>query len=404
MLRERLESLEGRAQIAEVKKQRNRPTGWEPGVVWNGEAGTITTDALFETPNEWAEILSARGLDPELYEVVGDSIKWCSYDGWKRDEKNEKAYSAICYSFRADIRRRTNKRVDLEGLYKEVRKAKPVKKVKTGDGTLVVALSDWQLANGDFGGLEATIEAIAALPDLVVDRVKSLRGMGHEIGTICIAGLGDICENVCGFYSAQQFRTELDMREQTKMARRAVRDIVMAAAPQAESIKVLTVPSNHGEKRQNGKAITRVGDNLDVEIFEQVAEILSANPDAYGHIQWRIPNDEIAIAVELSGHIVGFTHGHQAKGGAESVKTMGNWWAKQAYGRAYSGIADANILVHGHFHHLTVCEQEGRLLLGCPSLTQVGEYWADQTGQKTAPGTLSFLLEPGSWSNLQVLK
>lgn len=403
MLRERLESLEGRAQIAETKKQRNRPSGWEPGVVWDGEKGSITTDALFETPNEWEEILSARGLDPELYEVVGDSIKWCSYDGWKRDAQGEDAYSAICYSFRADIRRRTNKRVDLEGLYKEVRKAKPAKKVKTGNQTLLVALSDMQVGNGDYGGVEATVQALAELPDKIVQRLTDLRRTGNSIGTVCLAGLGDLIENTCGFYAAQPFRTELDLREQTKLVRRSIRDIVMAVAPHAESVKVVCVPGNHGEKRQDGKSITRVGDNLDVEVFEQVAEIISANPDAYGHVQWRIPSDEIAVAVELSGQLVAFTHGHQAKGGSESVRTMNGWWSKQSFGRAYPNVADASILVHGHFHHLTISEQAGRLLVGAPSLTRVGEYWADSTGEQTAAGTLTFAIAPDGWGDLKVL-
>jgi predicted phosphodiesterase len=404
MLRERLESLEGRAQIPETKTVRNRPTGWEPGVVWNGETGTITTDALHETPNEWSEILEARGLDPEMYEVVGDTIKWCSYDGWKRGAQGEDAVSAICYSFRADIRRRSSKRIDLEGLYKDVRKVKPPKKAKKdGDNTLLVGLADWQTGNGDFGGIEATVEAIAALPEKIVQRLTDLRKAGQPIGTVCIAGLGDLIENCQGFYAAQQFRTEIDTREQTKMVRRALRDIIMKVAPEVPSVKVVCVPSNHGEKRVNGKSITRVGDNLDVEIFEQVAEILSANPDAYGHVQWRIPNDEIAVAVELSGQLVAFTHGHQARGGSESVKTMNNWWSKQAFGRAYPGVADATILVHGHFHHLAMSEQAGRLLVGTPSLTKVSEYWADATGETTAAGTLSFVIAPDGWGDLKVI-
>src|SRR5690606_8546374 len=122
------------------------------------------------------------------------------------------------------------------------------------------------------------------------------------------------------------------------------------------------VPSNHGENRDDGKAFTRVGDNIDVEIMEQVAEILSVNPEAYGHVAFRIPNDEIATAVTLAGHRVAFTHGHVAQSRGGAINTLWGWWQEQAMGRAYPTVADAEYLFAGHHHHLNIKEQEGRAL------------------------------------------
>jgi hypothetical protein len=68
-----------------TKEKLSYPSGWEPGVIWDGSKGVVTTSTLTEIPTDWSDILRERGLDPEAYEVVGDTIKWTSYDGWKRD-------------------------------------------------------------------------------------------------------------------------------------------------------------------------------------------------------------------------------------------------------------------------------------------------------------------------------
>jgi hypothetical protein len=104
-LAKRLAALEGE-QVPEAKREKTLPSGWEPGVVWEGTHGTITTGAVDETPTEWDDLLRARGLDPEIYEVVGDTLRWCSWDGWKRDAQGEQAVSTIQYSFKAEIRKK----------------------------------------------------------------------------------------------------------------------------------------------------------------------------------------------------------------------------------------------------------------------------------------------------------
>jgi UDP-2,3-diacylglucosamine pyrophosphatase LpxH len=72
-------------------------------------------------------------------------------------------------------------------------------------------------------------------------------------------------------------------------------------------------------------------------------------------------------------------------------------------GRAYPGVADSNILLAGHYHHLNVKEQEGRAVIVCPSLTQVSEYWSDSAGTKTRAGTLTFVTAPDGWGEMTLL-
>lgn len=405
-LKSRLAAVENKAAHEDDVKDKKYPAGWEPGVVWDGTKGTITTDTVYEIPTDWSDLLISRGLDPEIYEIVGDTIRWCSYDGWKRDNPGDSAYSAICYSYKAEIRlRRRNADIVPEELYREVRKAKKgSKKPPSGESTFVVALSDWQAGNRDGGGVARQVEKIAELPFSIPQRISDLRRAGVDIGHIVIAGLGDLMEGTCGHYPAQQFRIELDRREQLKLVRRAIRDIVMAVAPLSEKVTVTAVGGNHGENRGlAGKAFTTTGDNDDVAIFEQVAEILAANPEAYGHVGFRLPIDHLSVSLNLSGKIVAFTHGHLSKAGPNAAQAVWNWWKDQSHGRAHAGVADADILITGHYHHLNVKEQEGRAVFVCPSLTQVGEYFQDAYGVKTREGTLSLVISPEGWGDLHLI-
>jgi len=403
-LSDRLAAIEGQ-QVADGRKEKVYPAGWQPGVVWDGANGEITTGPLDSAPSEWDDILLSRGLNPNEFEVVGDTLKWCSYDGWKKDHPDDPAYSAILYSFKAQIRRKFKSgNLIPEDVYQAVRKARPPKKeAPTGEHTFVVALSDWQVGNCDGGGIEAQAQAISDLVDTIPERIKQLRKTGVDIGEVVILGLGDLVEGTCGHYPAQQFRVQLDRRDQTKLVRRGVRDILMSVAPHAQKITVAAVPGNHGENRQNGKSITSVHDNDDVAVFEQVAEILSVNPDAYGHIGFRLSRDEVALSLNLNGIILGLTHGHVTRPSGGALNGVWNWWKDQSMGRGYPGIADADILITGHYHHLNIKEQEGRTLLICPSLTNVGDYFTDSKGVKTRPGTLTLTTHPNGWGNLHLL-
>ena len=732
-------------QDLEATKKRATPPGWAPGVIWDGKKGEITTDALDGPPTDWGPLLAARGLDPEKYEVVGESIRWCSWDGWKRDFTPDggkgAAYSAICYSFKAEIRLKSHVGPDAEELLKEVRKAKPRKlKRAMGEATRGVPLCAGQISNPAGGGSESQIQAIGALPEKILDRASDLRKIGYPIGHIVVAGMGDLIENCSGFYSYQTFAVELDRREQTRVARRGITEIFKAVAPRFEKVTGVAVGGNHGEcldkntevlvrdkwvqvseyngidpiavydpvtreaffespsawsqfdwngpmlhfrgrhvdhlvtpshrllwgdrertakdvinhkvhpfrhsaplrmlrhrndeyividewrdsigriksdelkipimdaanffgwyvsegncdaserrgricisqnqelhpehhseivesmkgaglspiprwdqvrashmglstflkenfgrtskekripewflefdeevlqtfldaylkgdghrysqwgfsvktasdqlvddlhilglrlglrvqsaerelhpvagtsyvgsarnvyistrqtsklhhpvqeihyegrvycptvstgfficrrngkvvitgnSRQNGKKLTGTNDNDDVAVFEQVAEILAANPDAYGNIQFKLPGGRLALSLDLHGLIVGFTHGHVARGSGDAVKMMWEWWKGQAHGKHFPGVADADLLVTGHFHHLCVKEQNHRTLIIGPSLTRVSDYFGDSTGYSTVPGTLSFVVTSEGWDELKVLK
>ena len=404
-LSKRLASVENQAELEDAIKKRKAPQGWEPGVIWEGTKGTITTSTVYEPPTDWAGLLRERGLDPDLYEIVGDTIRWTSFDGWKRDNPGDEAYSTICYSYKAEIRLKSPDRPNLDEIYQSIKKSKKSsKEAPSGDTTFVIALSDWQTGNRDGGGVQKQVEEIAQLPEKLAKRVRDLRKCGTQIDHIVIAGLGDLVEGTCGHYPAQQFRIEVDRREQMKIVRRGIRDIIVALAPLAQKLTVTAVGGNHGENRGlNGKAFTTTGDNDDVAIFEQLAEAFQMNQEAFPNISWRIPLERLTTSLEVNGKILAFTHGHLSKAGNNAAQAVWNWWKDQAHGRAHPGVADADILVVGHYHHFNAKEQEGRALFVCPSIVPVGEYFQDAYGVKTRAGTLTFCVNNDGWTEMAIV-
>lgn len=92
-------------------------------------------------------------------------------------------------------------------------------------------------------------------------------------------------------------------------------------------------------------------------------------------------------------HILGVAHGHQAR----RPDMMATWWRQQAFGS--QPVADANILVHGHFHHLRItelgCTSRGtsRFLVMAPTMDNGSNWFRLVAGEEAVPGLATFFLE-----------
>ena len=97
-------------------------------------------------------------------------------------------------------------------------------------------------------------------------------------------------------------------------------------------------------------------------------------------------------------HILGIVHGHQVRR-AEGIR---DWWAKQMLGS--QPVAAANILVHGHFHHLRLQEAGGvsrgdrvasRYIIGASTLDNGSNWFRNSQGEEATPGLVCFDLHQG---------
>lgn len=384
------------------------PEGWEPGVTYDTAKGQGTITGQVDNPNpgeaDWDHLLKAWGFDPTRYhvdETYGVNVRtWEAFAKAPDGSIETKQLWYVKATIKAGAALRAE---DLEPLMAEIRKHKP-RKTPTFDGqprTLVVCLADFQTGKDEGGGTEALVARVLRLVDDVATRITVLRRMGRPITRLVILGLGDLHEGCDGHYAMQSFLVELDRRQQTTVVRRLILKCIEAWAPLVERVTVACVPGNHGENRKNGKAFTSFGDNDDVAVFEQVADVLAANPDAYGHVSFVIPRNELSVTLDVHGVRLGLIHGHQATSGSGPQKKVENWWKGQALGQTLIG--DVDVLVSGHYHHLQVVSFGPRTWFQCPALDGGSKWWTDQSGLHSSPGVLTFTVTADGWSDLAVL-
>jgi predicted phosphodiesterase len=363
---------------------KQRTADWSPGVVWQGNEGTITTNAMpaGESP-DWSSVLRVWGLDPEKFSVVEPVLfnVWGNPDGVLNRQWKGKVVQKIS----------VNEERDISELIKDVIKQKKTVLPKVyGEGVFVVVLADWQIAKPDGDGLKGTVGRILECIDSVEKRVKDLRRLNRPIGRLIVLWTGDSVEGCVGHYAQQTFGVELDRRDQVKVARRLLRDALMRWSKLFDDVSVVAVAGNHGENRNNGgKSYTSLNDNDDLAIVEQVAEIFQANPEAYGHVRFAIPKDKLSLTIEAAGWILGITHGHAARVAGSGVEgKLKRWLEGQSLGK--QAIGDCDVLVSGHYHHFRIADWGGCMWLQAPALDGGSDWWEQMTGNNADVGVLTF--------------
>lgn len=381
-----------------IAKDIKPPAALKPGVDWDGIEVEITSEPL-ESPNpDWDSILNTWGYDPTIYEMV-EPVKVSQWEVLTAEGDVRRLYS-----YKAGVRTRATVRDDTYiDLVREIRKyRKPKKEAPGGEQAMVVCIGDTQLGKGDGDGTQGTVNRILKAIDGVEERISELRKIGRNLGLLVVAGMGDMIEGCDGQYNSQTFTVELNRREQVRVCRRLIRDAIMRWAKYFPEVWVVAVPGNHGENRKNGRLYTDRGDNDDVAIFESIADIFSANQEAFGHVKFYIPENETSIVMDICGLPVGFTHGHIPSGSGSPQQKLRKWWGDQTFGNR--PIGDAKILFSGHYHHLSVVEYgNDKIHIQCPSMEDISEWWADLKGEVSRPGVVTCVIDSNGYQDLQII-
>lgn len=370
------------------------PAGWQPGVAWDGDSGTLTTSPMDAPPRDWAELLAVWDMDPAEYEVI-EPVQYRAWDAGVGEGNVQRLYY-----YRANIRRRRPQHgSSVEELLAAIGKRKPkAPPAATGDGmSYAVLAGDLQLGKPDGDGTEGTIERFLSKTDLAVARLKELRRIGRRVDTITLAWLGDCIEGLVsqGGTLAQAGRLDLSLTDQVRVYRRLMLHQIQVFAPLAERIVVPVVPGNHDEAERQGKAVRRYDDSWAVEGAVAVADALKLAP-GYDHVSFVFPGrDELTITLDVSGTPVGFVHGHQF--GRDPIK----WWANQAHGM--QPIGSATLLLAAHLHHLRVEQGGVKSFIQIPALDGGSTWWRHRTGQDAPAGMVALLIGAGGWGDLAVL-
>jgi predicted phosphodiesterase len=215
------------------------------------------------------------------------------------------------------------------------------------------------------------------IAQLVKDDLTALKKSGKPATSIFVPITGDLNEGISGWYEMQTFSVSLDRREQNKLVRRLLTEILIALSSLGLPVHVATVPGNHGENRQNGKAYTTLGDNDDVAVVEQIADAFTLSGN-FDHVTFSFPaKNRLSLTVDVLGWVVGLTHGHVARATGTPAAKILAWFKSMAASR--DPIGDSDLLFTGHYHHL-IAQQ----LIGDTWLIQGGalcdaSHWFQQT-------------------------
>jgi hypothetical protein len=335
----------------EIRKPRKaHPKGFEPGITIRADGGYVVTDPLESEPTNWDEILDQLlppGVDRSKYYI--DTRQPVELRAWDGNVGGGEIKRLYYFKARIILRVAELEGIDLEDIIAAAKKAKRSEPKELGtERAYFVQITDLQAGQADGQGVEGMVAKALELSEIVKNDLAFLKKSGRPADQIFIPITGDLVEGVSGWYEMQTFSVTLDRREQVKLVRRLLTEVLLQIASHGLPVHVAVVPGNHGENRQNGKAYTTLGDNDDVAVVEQIAEAFAlANIE---NVTFSFPSKErLSLTVEILGWVAGLTHGHIARTSGTPYQKILAWFKNMAVAR--DPIGDADILFSGHYHH-----------------------------------------------------
>ena len=286
----------------------------------------------------------------------------------------------MSYNFR---HRPKSSSLNLPALYAAAkRKPRAAVNRETLDRTTIVVLADVQA--GKVGSRGGTPELLDRLTDKR-SRLETQLKAG-KAAALVLAEAGDLFE---GFESGgnPMFTNDLSLAEQMDLASTEVYEFVTLMARYGH-VDIIAVPSNHTAWRNGKQQLGRPGDDLGLLCHRQVEKVAKA---AGIGATWHFPPmyDE-AVTLDVRGTVLGMVHGNQFSPGAAP-----NWWGKQTHGGQPIGAAD--VLVTGHYHHLSVIPTgrnpytgRSKWWLQAPTVDNGSDWYRNKAGDDSDPGLLIF--------------
>lgn len=357
-----------------------------------GKFEDIRTD---EPISDWAPIFKRFNLDPELFEVAGDTVRMSTWQQSKRLENGDRDVTNL-YSYRASFRRKTTNAVteaDIADAQKRARAWNLPRRIPgSGLGEPVAAilnLSDMQLGKSEGGGIDATLDRVYdGLENF--QREVSRQRMTRNINELVIVNNGDPFEGIAGNYTSQTHTVQAGLRGQMNL----VLDVWAAYSrelfPQFDKGQFVSVLCNHTEfGRQGGsaKSITSDSDNGGAFLAETLQRVLHATP-GFDHVSFTIPHDEMNVYTTAANVPLGFNHGHKIPGNDATGFTK--WLDGQARGSQLAH--DVRVWFTAHRHNFQAWDLGSAFGISCPSCDGGSKWLRDSTGKFSRSGIISALV------------
>lgn len=369
------------------------PKGWEPGVKFDSnDVRFVTTDILpaLEGELDFSQAIKDMGVEiPVGYRVRIAEMK---YDpaAWTRDDESQTlAVTKPVWRYRFVIEPDTSApTVDGIAILNGLRRKTTSQNRCSGTNAFVANINDTQAGKDAGGGTEALIERFDRFLTLTEDRIAQERK--HLSEFILLLG-GDLIEG-CSIYPNQQWQIDLDMRGQIRTMTGMLLHSLDRLATKFDRVRVVAVPGNHGENRQNGKRNNR-HDNFD-QLVAEAAATAAERDSKLEHVAFNIAYDQPALTTDIQGHIYALTHGSvygKGNGGDPASKAY-NWYKNMA--AAHHPVGDATVLVGNHYHHELIRNFGTLLFVQNPAMDGGSPEFADFSGQDAAPGMATWMVTP----------
>lgn len=262
------------------------------------------------------------------------------------------------------------------------------------DGTLVVALADFQTGKTDVHGgtvnLYKRVRSVYAQMEAELPRYR----------TIIAADLGDIIENFMNVGSQRQ-SNDLNLTDQLEAAISLIWEGLRVLHSKCDNLIYVAVPSNHCEVRtgvgNKNRASSVLSDDYGIHVQRQIRRMAEMRPDVYGNMSFVCPSDyDAACTVKPSADdksVLFFEHGHVG-GGASQAKMRRHVKDMQAGRIAYAHLA--NIFVHGHYHTPEMyLVGDKTWVVGVSSIDSGSSWFTNATGESAPSAVTSFVAKDG---------
>jgi hypothetical protein len=322
------------------------PTKYQKRAEYDTETGKGegATGPVRTKITDHAQLLELAGFDSANFRIVGRIAQWT-----KTFHDKEDTYS---FFFQTELIRPEEDAIDLPALYAEARRAprKPIRATATSRVT-IVALSDVQAGKVDHrGGTPELIDRLAGMRERLAAHLKA-----RKPHATVLAEVGDLFE---GFESGgnPMFTNDLSLAQQMDLAGTEVYRFIEVMQRHGR-VDVVSIPSNHTQWRSGKQQLGRPGDDLGIFVHRQVEKLANAaGIDAH----WTFPDMyNESVVIDVLGTGLGVVHGNQFNTGQAVT-----WWQKQQHGGMPTATAD--ILLTGHYHHLTVLPSGRNPVTGKP--------------------------------------
>lgn len=373
--------LETKPAVELAAVQRQAPKGWQAGKEMIDDRGTVTTRGAVDPDSSEHNLLTVAGFDPGEWRIDGP----IRHSTW---EAQTPAGIQELTSHRFNVQRIAGSTINIEDLLKHVNRRKKAPSHGKGAGTFNLANGDFQFGKVDGDGTAGTIDRVIASIDSAAAAFRQSRKRETAFGHI--AFMGDCLEGFVSGGGSRAWRTELTLTEQLRLTRRVFLYAIDQLAPLTEKLTVVSVPGNHDEAvREPG--MTRYDDSFAIDALVAVTDAMALNPLVYGHVETFIPRkDELGVTLDVNGTVIHHYHGHQHRQGKHW-----DWWQGSAFDRRYPDLYQADIALSAHGHRFQLETKGDRTWIMTPAQEQESTWWRHRTGDRGAPGALTFITEEG---------